>query len=81
MSNKAKTQDKSNKITEIDDHIRRHFDIQKVILSLLSFILLYSIVHFTLILDKLKKITILSSAQMKKNYPFQAKLIRVHATF
>lgn len=30
MSNKMKNQDKNNKIAEIDDHIRRNFDIMKV---------------------------------------------------
>lgn len=30
MSNKYKSHDKSNKITDIDDHIRRSFDIHKV---------------------------------------------------
>lgn len=30
MSNKTKTQDKNSKISEIDEHIRRNFDIKKV---------------------------------------------------
>lgn len=42
MLNKSKGQDKTNRITEIDEHIRRNFDILKVIFqNLIQSILCY----------------------------------------